>query len=130
MAEVADSRVDSEKFSVEGGVASFSGRQPTAEKGEGLMITMEDLLKDSPHGGVTGIRGEDEWKARGGETEVRSRGESIFSSTEGVVLGGAPRKGFGLASEGGVERGHDGGDARKEAVVIIDHPHKLLKCLD
>ena len=30
-------------------------------------------------------------------------------------------EGLGPPSEGGVERGHDGGDVRQEMMVVVDH---------
>ena len=45
------------KFSIEGGVPSFCRGELSAEEGERLSGTMEDLFKDRAEGDVTGVGG-------------------------------------------------------------------------
>ena len=73
---------------------------------------MEDLLKDSTDGNVTGISGEDEGKTRHLEFEVGGVGEGPFAVVKGCNLRRAPGEGLGFPGKGGVEKSHGRGDMR------------------
>ena len=57
MLEVTDGGAHCEKFSVEGGAPGFRWGELSAEEGEGLSGTMEDLFNDGANGDVAGVNG-------------------------------------------------------------------------
>ena len=57
MSEVTDGGMHCKKFSIEGGVQSFRQGELSAEEGNRLPGTMDDLFKDRSDGDVAGIGG-------------------------------------------------------------------------